>query len=142
MAEQIQCDNCGASLAPEDAFCGECGAPRPSLVEASGLGQGAPVLETRPPALPPPPPRPASRTTSAPQTNWRVAYILLLALGAMACVAALAAFFVFASIGGEDLTPQENWLMSALCCLLPIGGIGALLLAAGGLVWYARLKDR
>nr|MBC8248502.1 zinc-ribbon domain-containing protein [Anaerolineales bacterium] len=27
----MRCTKCGAELAPEDKFCGECGAPRPRL---------------------------------------------------------------------------------------------------------------
>ena len=27
----MKCTNCGAELAPEDRFCGECGVPRPQL---------------------------------------------------------------------------------------------------------------
>jgi hypothetical protein len=71
-----------------------------------------------------------------------VAFIVLVVLGALACIAALAVFVIFGSIPGEGTTAQEDWIFSALCCLLPIGGFGAILVGAGAIVWFRRLKDR
>jgi len=138
MADSIQCDNCGATLDPQDKFCGECGAPRPSLVSdvpAAGL-PSAPAAPARP--LPPP----AAKPSGAPDPGWRAAFLILLILGGLSCLVGLAAFTLFGSIGGDGLTPQENWSISGLCCLLPIGGLGAILIAAGITVWYSRLRNR
>ena len=52
------------------------------------------------------------------------------------------AFLIFVSIPGEDMTRQEDWLYAAFCCLLPIGGVGAILGGIGGFIWYTRLRER
>jgi hypothetical protein len=143
MTEIIQCENCGAVLAPEDIFCGECGAPHP----ASG-GAVEPVKPDQPavpPVAPGPPPvapaaLPSARPTAPAQKGWRAAFITLVVLGAITCVVGLAAFLIFGSTPGENMTPQEDWLYSAVCCLLPIGGIGALLMAIGAVIWYTRVR--
>jgi hypothetical protein len=41
----------------------------------------------------------------------------------------------------ESMTAQEAWLFSAFCCLLPIGGGGAILLATAVALWYGRLRS-
>jgi hypothetical protein len=63
-------------------------------------------------------------------------------LGAIGCLAGLVVFLLFGMLESEDFTTAENWLFSVVCCLLPIGGTGAILLAAGAAIWYARLRKR
>lgn len=138
MAERLQCDNCGAILLREDQFCGECGAPRPAPPEAV---EPSPAPEPkRPPSVPPVPP--STQPNSSAEVRWRVASIVLLVLGVLACLAGLIAFALVGSIGGETTTVEEDWLFSAFCCLLPIGGTGAILAAVGAVIWYTRLKRR
>ncbi len=60
----MKCSNCGAELAPEDRFCGECGAPRPPVPP--------PIVEAElPEAQPPPPPVAAAPLPEAPPTRKR-----------------------------------------------------------------------
>jgi hypothetical protein len=145
MTEIIQCENCGAALAPEDTFCGECGAPRPA---SGGAAEPAkPDQPAAPQVAPSPPPfvpaaLPAAHPIASAQKGWRAAFITLVVLGAITCVVGLAAFLIFGSIPGENMTPQEDWLYSAVCCLLPIGGIGALLVVIGGVIWYTRVRKQ
>jgi hypothetical protein len=143
MPDVVECENCGAVLSAEDVFCGECGAPRPELPQSDKAGprpQPAAGTAARVPSAIPPAP-PAAQPPMATNRGWRAAFIALVVLGAIACVLGLASFLLVGSIPGENMTPQENWLYSALCCLLPIGGTGALLAAAGGIVWYVRLRE-
>jgi hypothetical protein len=144
MAGPIQCDNCGALLTKEDVFCGECGAPQPppgSVPEQStGLAAtAAPELE---PNLSAPVPSAPESDPSSAKTGWRVAVIVLLTLGVIICFIGLVAFLVFGMMEGEDTTPAEDWLFSAICCLLPIGGTGAVLAIVGAVLWNMRLRDR
>jgi len=60
--------------------------------------------------------------------------------GAFACLAGLAGFLLVGLLGGESATPEENWIVSTLCCLLPLGGAGAILAATGAAIWYTRLR--
>jgi hypothetical protein len=142
MPEIVQCENCGAVLAADDVFCGECGAPRPvgsQAIQAAARPQAATETAARAPVTAPPlvsvahPPAVGNR-------GWRAAFIVLVVLGALACLLGLASFLLFGSIPGENMTRQEDWLSATLCCLLPIGGTGALLAAAGGTIWYVRLR--
>jgi hypothetical protein len=73
-------------------------------------------------------------------TSWRVAFVVLLVLGVLSCLAGILAFVLFGSMPGENTTVQEDWLFSAFCCLLPIGGAGLLMLAAGVTIWFSRLR--
>ena len=151
MADLIQCDNCGAVLAKEDLFCAECGVPRPVPPETgpapdepptpAGTAESAEPLPGAPSggglgSLPPP------RSTASPEAGWRVAFFVLLGLGIMACLAGVLAFVLVGSIGGDTTTVQEDWLISSLCCLLPVGGTGAILVAGGAIIWYMRLRSR
>jgi hypothetical protein len=72
--------------------------------------------------------------------RWRVAMIVLLVLGVLACVAGLVAFVLFALTETEGYTTVENWLYAALCCLLPVGGTGAIMAIVGATIWYSRLR--
>jgi hypothetical protein len=147
MTGQLQCDNCGAVLLEEDLFCGECGAPRPSLAEALEAAEAEQSAVVEQPVTPAPPPytrpRPApARPSRSPEAGWRVAVTILIVLGVLACIAGLISFFVFGSMESEAATVSEDWLYSGMCCLLPIGGAGSVLLAVGGVLWYTRVRKR
>ncbi len=151
VADQIQCDNCGAVLGKEDTFCGECGVPRPSIAEVTESAAGEPsavpdpagsvqpVTDVSPTGPSPSPPAGFSGPSEA---TWRPAAIVLIVLGVIACLAGLLGFLLLGSVGGETTTTQEDWLIGALCCLLPIGGTGALLAAVGAAIWHTRLRRR
>jgi hypothetical protein len=81
-------------------------------------------------------------TSGAAEARWRVATIVLVGLGILACLAGLISFLIVGSVGGDTTTQQEDWLIGALCCLLPVGGTGAILAAAGAAVWYTRLRSQ
>jgi hypothetical protein len=152
MTDLIQCDNCGAVLAEEDVFCGECGAPRSAPAEAiepvvdgtAAVPEPDPVAEPQPGVASPVrlAPSAAEGPAGSPEVGWRVAFLVLVVLGILACVAGLFAFLLVGSIGGDTTTPQEDWLFSALCCLLPVGGAGIVLAAVGAGIWYTRLRSR
>jgi hypothetical protein len=140
MAEPIQCDNCGAILLEEDIFCGECGAPRPSVLQAPKQPATEPP-DAAPPIATAPSPR-TPRPPSSPQTGWRVATIVLGILGTLLCLLGLSAFLLFGLTESGDFTPEENWLYATFCCLLPIAGTGLVLALAGAGIWWARLRNR
>ena len=95
------------------------------------------------PDVPPAPSAtPSEETLDAARARWRVATIVLIGLGILACLAGLAGFLLVGSIGGDTTTRQEDWLISALCCLLPVGGAGAILAAVGAAVWSLRLRSQ
>jgi hypothetical protein len=142
MADIVQCENCGAVLSKEDIFCGECGAPRPSMPQSAEPAlkpQPVPGVAPNQP-LPVPPVPPSARPSVTSEKGWRAAFITLIVLGAIACVVGVAAFVILGSMPGETTTRQEDWIFAAICCLLPIGGTGALLAVAGSTIWYARLR--
>jgi hypothetical protein len=76
------------------------------------------------------------------QTGWRVAFIALVLLGALACLAGLVAFLLMGLTESDVTTPQEDWLYATLCCLLPIGGTGAILVITGVAIWFRQLRQR
>ena len=133
MTGPIQCINCGAVLLKEDIFCGECGAPRPS--------ETSPAEDMEEPQADPlPEPRPVRRPD--PDTIWRVAAAVLGIVGVLVCLLGLAVFLLFGLTEAEDMTPAENWLLSTLCCLLPIAGTGVAMAVAGLVIWWAKLRNR
>ena len=132
MSQPIQCDNCGAVLLKDDIYCGECGAPRPTVVASAEA-----VHE--PEASPPQELGAGDETKS--DTAWRVAAAVLGIVGILVCLLGLAAFLLFGLMEAEDVTPAENWLISAICCLLPIAGTGVAMAIAGLVIWWARLRN-
>lgn len=131
MAASIQCDNCGAVLSEKDLFCGECGVPRPlSDDDAALLPEPSPA-----PAIPPP-----AHSAGTPGTGWRIAAIVSAILGGITCLAAVLVSLIAGLSEYESMTALENWLFSAFCCLLPIGGAGAILIGVAVTVWYKRLR--
>jgi hypothetical protein len=138
MADEIQCDNCGAVISVEDLFCGECGVPRPVTEAAEPWKTYEPAVEEAVPTSDPSP----SLSPASVDTRWRVSFTVLLVLGGLACLASLVAFLLVGSIGGDTTTPTEDWLISAFCCLLPLGGAGAVLAAASAAIWYSRVRSR
>lgn len=80
----MKCSGCGAELAPEDRFCGECGAPRREVP--------APVVQAeRPEAQPPPPAFTAAKPQAPPprkRSRGKWAAVGCLGLLAVACVVA------------------------------------------------------
>jgi len=133
MAETIQCSNCGAILHEDDLFCGECSAPRaPSTTSVDLLDE--PQADLLP--GPPPPRRPD------PERGWFVAAAVLGTIGVLLCVLGILAFVLVGIIPAEGVPQTEGWLISATCCLLPIGGAGAVAGVAALVIWWARLRNR
>ena len=58
------------------------------------------------------------------------------------CLLGFAAFLLFGLIDSEGVSQAENWLISTICCLLPIAGTGAAIALAGLVIWWARLRKR
>jgi hypothetical protein len=131
MGDSVQCEECGAVLAEDDLFCGECGAVRPP-----GTGVSQPALDS--PTSAPPAPRPVP----SPVARYRALFIVLIVLGIITCILALVSFLVVGALPSEVTTPQEDWLLSAICCLLPLGAAGLILLIAAVVVWRKLLWDR
>jgi hypothetical protein len=124
MGDPVQCDECGAILAEDDLFCGECGAVRP------------PGTEVSQPAVDAPPPAPS------PVARYRVLFIVLIVLGIVTCILALISFLVVGALPSDVTTPQDDWLLSGICCLLPFGVVGVGLLIAAVVVWRKLHRDR
>jgi hypothetical protein len=141
MADPVQCDECGAILAEDDLFCGECGAVRPPGTEVSQPAVDAPALA---PPAPPPAPSPVALSPVAlsPVARYRALFIVLIVLGIVTCILALISFLVVGALPSDVTTPQEAWLLSGICCLLPVGVAGLGLLIAGVVVWRKLLRDQ
>ena len=158
MTQTAQCDNCGAILGAEDQFCGECGAPRGETAEKAepAAAQLSTSSEVTPPSGPltdlsSPSSAPVDQPSVLPPLSGlpaslgegrQVVGVVMIGLGVLACLGGLLGFLLLGSIGGETTTVQEDWLIAALCCLLPLGGAGILLAAVGGTIWYARQRHR
>ena len=131
MADPVQCDECGAILAEDDLFCGECGAVRPP---GTGVSQSAVDAPASAPPAPPSAPSPVAR--------YRALFIVLIVLGIVTCILALISFLVVGALPSDVTTPQEDWLLSGICCLLPLGVAGLGLLIASVVVWRKMLIDQ
>ena len=128
MGDPVQCDECGAVLTEDDLFCGECGAVRPP-----GTGVSQPAVDA--PAAPSP-------VAPSPVARYRALFIVLIVLGIVTCILALISFLVVGALPSDVTTPQEDWLLSGICCLLPFGVAGLGLLIAGVVVWRKMLRDQ
>ncbi|NIV31606.1 MAG: hypothetical protein GWN58_19605, partial [Anaerolineae bacterium] len=121
--------------------CGECGAPRPTVLAPAEVVEDAQTGATgEPQPSPLPEHRPAGGTDS--DTVWRVAAAVLGVVGVLVCLLGVVAFLLFGLIEAEDMTPAENWLLSTICCLLPIAGTGVAIAVAGLVIWWAKLRNR
>ena len=137
MSNPIQCDNCGATILDGETFCGECGAPSPSVDAPVGEAEAP-----QPAPLPLDPPAAQPRRLSDRDTIWRVSAAVLGAVGALLCLLGIAAGLLFGLTEAEGMTQAENWLYSVVCCLLPIAGAGTVLAIAALVIWWAKLRNR
>jgi hypothetical protein len=63
-------------------------------------------------------------------------------LSVLLCLVGLVVFLLFGLTDSDVTSPEENWLFSTICCLLPIAGSGLMVgLAAIG-IWFVRLRKR
>lgn len=117
-----RCANCGAELRPTDRYCGECGLP--TFVPAPPAAAPAP-------AAPAPAPGPATAAESDNRTWAIVAGILLLLIGAVACIAGVLLMLGASWIAADT---DAGWIVAAsgLCCVLP----ALVLMIGGAVVWY------
>jgi hypothetical protein len=144
MARNVQCKVCGAVLLPQDEFCGECGTPRPEAASPVPPDEQPPAAAPAPSSWPEMLPGPEEVATAKPsfsaRTGWRVAFLVLTAVGALACLLGVSAFLFAGLTETEGWTMEENWIFSTFCCLLPIAGSGLVLMMAGIGIWYSRLR--
>lgn len=73
---------------------------------------------------------------------WQITVIALTLLSALLCLAGLAAFLIFGLTDSDVASPQENWLYSTICCLVPITGPGIVLGFAALGIWLARVRNQ
>jgi hypothetical protein len=160
----LECQVCGAVLAPEDLFCGECGEPVPGAAETV-----PPEAETTPePAKPevapapvepsPPIPVPPSAVEPLPapdavpaaaavervgRKGWAIGASVAGIAGILLCLvgAALWAYLAFTP-PPDGMTEAENVTLSTLCCGLPLVGPAVVLVAIAAVIWYVRLRNR
>jgi hypothetical protein len=78
----------------------------------------------------------------SPVARYRALFIVLIVLGIVTCILALISFLVVGALPSDVTTPQEAWLLSGICCLLPVGVAGLGLLIAGVVVWRKLLRDQ
>lgn len=154
MPETRYCPHCGASVAQQSAFCGECGKPtyQQASTEASArVHEPTPPLQEPSAAVPDQEPKQRTVTTTAGASQGtdhsagggpqalditklnRTAFVLALC-GLVAFIASFQPWYKV-SIGGATLTSDNAWsagLISWLPVLLLVTiGIGALLPAFG-----------
>jgi hypothetical protein len=149
MAESVQCANCGAVLLEEDIFCGECGAPRPSLAATARPPEpvAAPPPSAPMPATPLsptpglPPVQPASRRAGVSE-GWRTAAIVAAILAVVAAVglwiAGLLLAFVVPDPELGQAATQDMIVGSSVCCFCP----GGLSLAVAIVLWAVVIRRK
>lgn len=160
----VECHLCGAVLAPEDLFCGECGEPVPgadATVPPEAETAPKPVEpETEPASLEPSPAVPvapsAVKPLSAPdevpatqvlqpagRKGWVIGASVAGIAGMLLCLVggALWAYLAFTP-PPEGMTEAENVTLSTLCCGLPLVGPAIVLVAIAAVIWYVRLRNR
>jgi hypothetical protein len=125
MDNSLHCENCGAVLGEEDAFCGECGAPRPAPATGLDRPPSVPIVQAAPSAPVSahagPPPAPAPGSGVSPQ--WRRAASILALLAAIAAVVlcsfgVILAFFAPDPEFGQAGT-QDMMVGSMITCICP-----------------------
>jgi hypothetical protein len=128
MAETIFCDNCGAALAPEDEFCGECGAPRPTLTQGAVPAR----RETPPASYEGVPPAALPSTPRGRSEGRRTAAKIIAILAAVVAVGLCGLGLILAFVTPvQDATTQDMLLVSTLFCFCP----GALALILALVLW-------
>jgi hypothetical protein len=137
MTETIPCDNCGAPLAAQDEFCGECGAPRPTLTQGVvPVGGEAPPASVEYEVLPPAAPPSASRRSSG---GARTAAKIIAILAAVAAVGLCGLGLIVALVTPvEEASRTEMLAGSTILCLCP--GTLALILAI--VLWAVVIRRR
>jgi hypothetical protein len=144
MPDHHQCDNCGAILAKDDLFCGECGAPQPAAqttpeaVEASPAPSAAPGVEPAPKAGSPSAPAKSARTPAQLRTAGIIAVTLAVTVAVLLC--AMGLFTAFLVPDGETgmTATQDMFIFSGLCCFCP----GALALVVAVVVWVLVIRGK
>ncbi len=144
MTDQHQCDNCGAILAEDDLFCGECGAPQPAAqptpeaAEPGPAPSAVPGSEPVPEAVSPATPAKSARTPGQFRTAGIIAVTLAVSAAALLC--AMGLFVAFLVPDGETgLTATQDMLIfSGLCCFCP----GALAVIVAVVVWVLVIRRK
>ncbi|HNS52221.1 MAG TPA: hypothetical protein PKO09_13690 [Anaerolineae bacterium] len=137
MADTVLCDNCGAPMSPQDGFCGECGAPRPTLT--AGTPPAEPetsldpeVLQSTSP-LPSPPALP-----KGPSQGWRTASTVIAIVAAVAALGMCGLGAVVSLIPVEGYSRQEMLLASTVACFCP----GTLALVLAAILWFLVVRRK
>ena len=137
MAETILCDNCGAALAPEDQFCGECGAPRPTLTPGA-----VPAERETSPALAPYEPVPSATPPSVPRGSsegGRTAAKVIAIIAAVVAVGLCGLGLILAFLAPVGEASRTDIVVgSTILCLCP--GVLALVLAL--VLWAVVVRRR
>jgi hypothetical protein len=137
MAETILCDNCGATVAPEDQFCGECGAPRTTLIPGPVAAEpeippASVEYEPAPSATPPSVPRGSSE-------GGRTAAKVIAILAAVVAVGLCGLGLIIALVTPVGEASRTDMVVgSTLLCLCP--GVLALVLAL--VLWAVVVRRR
>lgn len=144
MTDHHQCDNCGAILAEDDLFCGECGAPQPAAQSTPEAAQPGPA----PTAAPGSEPVPEAASSAAPAKSTRtprqfrtagiIAVTLALAAAALLCAMGLFTTFLVPDSETGLTATQDMLIFSGLCCFCP----GALAVIVAVVVWVLVIRRK